>query len=147
MLLRSSRSEDDLKPLSSGQACLNIHTEYEGGSIYDYVLKTILVDNSSFRAVHDLALHTESTRMAQALAIIEKLGTPSKSIFESRTDSILFASGRYENKIKEALESTTVAYLPRLYDTLVRAEQNRLDDYCKVDGGVGWQCFQALRSD
>ena len=80
-LLRSSRTEDDLKPLSSGQACLKIHTEYEGGSIYDYVLKTKLVDNASFRPIHDLTLHTEATRMAQALAIIEKLGTPSKSIF------------------------------------------------------------------
>ena len=77
-LLRSTRTEDDLKPLSSGQACLKTHTEYEGGSIYDYVLKTKLVDNASFRPIHDLTLHTEATRMAQALAIIEKPGTPSK---------------------------------------------------------------------
>ena len=88
-LLRSSRTEDDLKPLSSGQACLKIHTEYEGRSIYDYVLETKLVDTSSFRPIHDLTLHTEATRMAQALAIIEKLGPPAKAIFESKTDSIL----------------------------------------------------------
>ena len=47
-LLRSSRTEDDLKPLSNGQAVLKIRTDYEGGSIYDYVLKTTLVDNASF---------------------------------------------------------------------------------------------------
>ena len=81
-LLRSSRTEDDLKPLSNGQACLNIRTDYEGGSIYDYVLRTKLVDNASFRPLHDLTLHSESTRMAQALAIIEKLGTPQKCIYE-----------------------------------------------------------------
>ena len=71
-LLRSSRTEDDLKPLSNGQACLKIRTDYEGGSIYDYVLRTKLVDNASFRPLHDLTLHSEATRMAQALAIIEK---------------------------------------------------------------------------
>ena len=87
-LLRSSRTEDDLKPLSNGQACLKIKTDYDGGSIYDYVLRTKLVDNASFRPIHDLTLHTEATRMAQALAIIEKLGTPQKCIFEFKTDSI-----------------------------------------------------------
>ena len=58
--------------------------------------------------IHDLTVHTEATRMAQALAIIEKLGTPSKSIFECKIDSILFAPGRHANKNKEALETTTV---------------------------------------
>jgi hypothetical protein len=150
-LLRSSRTEDDLKPLSSGQACLEIHTEYEGGWIYDYVLKTKLVDNSSFRPTHDLTLNTEATRMAQVLAIIEKLGTPAKSIFEFKTDSILFAPGRHENRIKEALETTTFADLPHLYDTLVKAKQNRLDDHCKVDGvessGNVCRCYEATEHD
>ena len=77
-LLRSSRTEDDLKPLSNGQACLKIRTDYEGGSIYDYALRTKFFDNASFRPLHDLTLYSESTRMAQALAIIEKLGTPPK---------------------------------------------------------------------
>ena len=107
-LLRSSRTEDDLKPLSNGQACLKIKTDYEGGSIYDYVLKTTLVDNASFRPIHDLTLHTEATRMAQALAVIEKLGTPLKCIYEFKTDSILFDPGKNSNKIKDALESHNI---------------------------------------
>ena len=86
-LLRSSRTGDDLKPLSRGQVFLKIRTDYEGGSIYVYVLKTKLVDNASFRPIHDLSLHTEATLMAQALAIIEKLGTPQKCIYEFKTDS------------------------------------------------------------
>ena len=43
--------------------------------------------------------------MAQALAIIEKLGTPLKCIYEFKTDSILFDPGRNSNKIKDALEA------------------------------------------
>ena len=38
-LLRSSRTEDDLRPLSNGKAVLKIRTDYYGGSICDYVLK------------------------------------------------------------------------------------------------------------
>ena len=71
-LLRSSRTEDDLEPLSNGHTCLKNRTDNKGGSIYDYVLKTKLVDNASFRPIHDLSLHSESTRMAQSLAIIER---------------------------------------------------------------------------
>ena len=73
-LLRSSRTEDDLKPLSNRRACLKFRTDYEGGSIYDYVLKTKLVDNASFRPIHDSTLHTEAARMGQALAINKNLG-------------------------------------------------------------------------
>ena len=62
-LLRSSRTEYDFKQLSNGQACLKIRTDYEGGSSYDYVRKTKLVDNASCRPIHDLSLHSESTRM------------------------------------------------------------------------------------
>ena len=150
-LLRSSRTEDDLKPLSNGQACLKIKTDYEGGSIYDYVLKTTLVDNASFRPIHDLTLHTEATRMAQALAIIEKLGTPLKCIYEFKTDSILFDPGKNSNKIKDALESTTFGDLPGLYNNLVKAKQNRLDEYSKVDGvesnGKVFRCYEANEDD
>jgi hypothetical protein len=89
--------------------------------------------------------------MAQALAIIEKLGTPSKCIYEFKPDSILFAPGRHETKIKEALETTTFAALPHLYDTLVKEKQNRLDDHCKVDGvessGNVFRCYEATEHD
>ena len=150
-LLRSSRTEDDLKPLSNGQACLKIKTDYDGGSIYDYVLRTKLVDNASFRPIHDLTLHTEATRMAQALAIIEKLGTPLKCIYEFKTDSILFDPGKNSNKIKDALESTTFGDLPGLYNNLVKAKQNRLDEYSKVDGvesnGKVFRSYEATEDD
>ena len=150
-LLRSSRTEDDLKPLSNGQACLKIKTDYDGGSIYDYVLKTTLVDNASFRPIHDLTLHTEATRMAQALAVLEKLGTPLKCIYEFKTDSILFDPGKNSNKIKDALESTTFGDLPGLYNNLVKAKQNRLDEYSKVDGVKSdnkvFRCYEANEDD
>ena len=150
-LLRSSRTEDDLKPLSNGQACLKIRTDYEGGSIYDYVLKTALVDNASFRPIHDLTLHTEATRMAQALAILEKLGTPQKCIYEFKTDSILFDPGRNSNKIKDALESTTFGDLPGLYNNLVKAKQKRLDTYSNIDGVESickvFRCYEANEDD
>ena len=77
-LLRSGHHEDDLKPL--GQQCIKILTDYGQGSIFDYVFRTRLENGgASFRPIHDVCLHTEATRMAQALSIIQKLGTPSRS--------------------------------------------------------------------
>ena len=64
--------------------------------------------------------------MAQALAILEKLGTPQRCIYEFKTDSILFDPGRNSNKIKDALESTTFGDLPGLYNNLVKAKQKEI---------------------
>jgi ABC-type transport system involved in cytochrome bd biosynthesis fused ATPase/permease subunit len=49
------------------------------------------------------------------------------------------------------LETTTFAAIPHLYDTLVKAKQNRLDDHCKVDGvessGNVFRCYEATEHD
>ena len=71
--------------------------------------------------------------MAQALSIIQKLGTPSRFIFEGKTDSILFDPGRHAKHIKEALANTSFADIPSLLEQ--EAGQQRLDDfYGKIDG-------------
>jgi energy-coupling factor transporter ATP-binding protein EcfA2 len=152
--LRSSRSEDDLKPLSNGHSCLKIRTDYGNATVFDYIFKTRLeCGGASFRPIHDIALHTEATLLAMAMAVIEKLGTPQRSIYEFKTDSILFDPGRHANKIKDALESTTFGDLPGLYNTLlgVSASQKRLDEHCRVDGVVSdnkvFRCYEATETD
>ena len=58
---------------------------------------------------------------------------------------------RNSNKIKDALESTTFGDLPGLYNNLVKAKQNRLDEYCKVDGVKSdnkvFRCYEATEDD
>ena len=88
--------------------------------------------------------------MAQALSIIQKLGTPSRFIFEGKTDSILFDPGRHANRIKEALANTTFADLPSVLKQ--EAGQQRLDNYYdKVDGVASlervFRCYTASEQD
>jgi len=44
----------------------------------------------SMRPIHDITLHTETTRLAQAIHIIKSLEVPSKDICTFKTDSIGF---------------------------------------------------------
>ena len=81
--LRSSFCEDDLKAVSPGQA-LKIRTEFaEGRAIHDYVFQTSLISGGlSMRPLHDLCIQQEAVRVAQMIAIIQKLGCPQRSIFQ-----------------------------------------------------------------
>ena len=90
--------------------------------------------------------------MAQALAIIQKLSTPSRCIYiyEFKTDSILFDPGRHGSRLKEALANTTFADLPNLLEQ--EGGQKRLDDYYgKIDGVASlervFRCYTAAEAD
>ena len=89
---KSHISEEDLTMISNNNECLKIHTPYgEDQFVCDYIFRTKLVNGgATLRPLHDICLHTEATRMAQISDMIVKLGCPMKSIFQYKTDSILF---------------------------------------------------------
>ena len=49
---------------------------YGEESVIDHINVTPLLDNATMRPIHDLIMHTESTRMAQLCYIITRLGRP-----------------------------------------------------------------------
>ena len=59
------------------------------GELTDFYYQTILNSGCrSMRLMHDIRLHTETTRRAQAIHIIKALQVPAKDICHFTTDSI-----------------------------------------------------------
>ena len=143
-MLRSSGCEQDLAILSNGDEVIKIKTDYGEGLVWDYVFATRLErGGATMRPIHDLCLHAETTRLAQMCAIIEKLGTPPRSILQFKTDSVLFdPPARKRKAIVARLNETTFADLSGLYDSLTA--RRRLDSACDVSGSAGagrvWRC-------
>ena len=68
-------------------------TEFAHGEIVDAYFETKLDPGyRSMRPLHDICLHTELTRLAQALHALRSLGVPKRDLTTFKTDSIGFCA-------------------------------------------------------
>ena len=85
-------------------------SEFNDGNdhVVDFYFQTVLDSTGrSMRPIHDVALQTESTRLAQAVEIIKSLGTPQRDICTFKTDSIGFYCRRKRKAECLSIASTT----------------------------------------
>ena len=75
-----------------GQSILKRHFSYGNNqSIIDHIKTTRILDNATWRPIHDLVVHTEATRVAQLCYIVTRLGCPPKNINCVKTDAIIMS--------------------------------------------------------
>ena len=100
--------------------------------MHDYMFEIKLCrGGASFRPIHDLTLHSEATRMAQALLIISRLGCPERYILQLKTDSILYDPPiKKAEAIQKRLREIQYKDLPNLYDEL--SDINRYVPQCAI---------------
>ena len=61
----------------------------DGQTICDHIFVTKVLGNSSVRPIHDQIMHSEATRLAQALFILSSLGIPQRCIKDVKTDAFI----------------------------------------------------------
>ena len=117
-------------PEASGGGCVPVVTHCGvGGRVVDWVWEMKLMTNVSHRPIHDAALFTEHTRVAQALCIIRRLHAPCRNILCVKTDAVVFhANKKCAATLKTQVESLSyrdLAGLRGLYEPPLFAEQRR----------------------
>ena len=116
--MRSSGCSDDIAVTANGNTAIKISTEYGPNRfMHDYMFETKLCrGGASYRPIHDLCLHSDSTRMAQAILTISQLGCPERYILQMKTDSILFDTPKKKAPaIEERLKAVKYKSLHALY--------------------------------
>jgi hypothetical protein len=97
-----------------GKYKLKTVTTYNDAEVIDYYFQTKLESGyRSLRPIHDVCLHTETTRLAQALHIIKALEVPAKDICTFKTDSINFYARKKRKAECLAIAETTFANLKK----------------------------------
>ena len=120
--LSSSTHDNDRPPGATMQTF-----DYGDGQIIDFVQRTPVVSSGSYRALHDLCMCTEATRVGQMLYILKQSrGIP----YEIKTDSVLYRPLKRQRRC--LLAETCFSDLSNLRDIYEGGRQNRLNSYHAV---------------
>ena len=89
-------------------------TDFAHGTVLDVYYQTTLDSGfRSMRPLHDIALHTEATRLAMAVHALKALGVPKQDITTLKTDSVQAYCRQKRKAACLEIANTTLAMLKR----------------------------------
>ena len=122
--VKTSNSASDAS--GSVLARLVEYGEHGENVTHDHIFATKLLQNSTMRVLHDLVMHTESSRMAQLTYIIKRLGIPPRCIKDIKTDALVLEGfSKKHIPMIRAVAETTFSGLPHLRRRYEKADVNQ----------------------
>ena len=126
----SSRKEDGI-----GSYCTRTTEMEEGQYIYDFVYRTRIISNCSYRPIHDQIMAMEQTHLARLVYCIKELKIPQRCIKQVKTDCLLLQNyPRSKEKHLLQLADLTYAHIGSIRN---KGQNQRLID----DNGVKISCL------
>lgn len=115
------------EPTDCPSSILTRHFAYgEDEKVIDNIGATRVIDNASYRPLHDMIMHTEATRMAQLKYILSQLQVPPRAIKNVKTDALIFSAPAKRLAAVKAISELRFDQLHTLRRTYELQDTNQL---------------------